>query len=138
MQFQFGGMYHDFAGNQIAGWNRLTQDLVDRGLYVTGSPRPLDTDGDGYISHQEFDVDGDGFADFSPFAAGLAPGTREQLVPDQPFAGACTIGATLVFGCRAELLGLISSGTATLTGDQVLVGPDDVLFNEVITCISTP
>ena len=133
VQFQFGGMYHDFAGNQIAGWNRLTQDLVDRGLYITGSPRPLDTDGDGYISHQEFDVDGDGFPDFSPFAAGLVPGTRDGLEPDRPFPGACAIGATPVFGCRAELYGLTSSGTATLMGDQVLVGPDDVLFNEVIT-----
>ena len=133
IQFQFGGMFHEFAGNQVAGWNRLTQDLVDRGLYVTGSPRPLDTDGDGFISHQEFDIDGDGFSDFNPFAAGLVPGTRDGLDPDQPFQGACTIGATLVFGCRAELLGLTSTGTATITGDQVLVGPGDVLFNEVIT-----
>ena len=38
VQFQFGGMYHDFAGNQIAGWNRLTQDLVDHGTYITGLP----------------------------------------------------------------------------------------------------
>ena len=133
VQFQFGGMVHDFTGNQIAGWNRLTQNLVDRGLYVTGSPRPLDADGDGYISHQEFDIDGDGFSDFSPFAAGLAPGARGGLRPDEPFEGACTIGATLVFGCRADLLGLTSSGTATLTGDEVLVGPDDVVSNEVIT-----
>ena len=132
-QFQFGGMFHDFAGNQIAGWNRLTQDLVDRGLYVTGSPRPLDADGDGAISHQEFDVDGDGFTDFSPFAAGLVPGTRDALTPDAPFPGACSIGATLVFGCRAELLGLASSGTAFITGDQVLVAPQDVLTNDVLT-----
>lgn len=40
VQFQFGGMYHEYAGNQVAGWNRLTQDLVDRGLYVTGSAAP--------------------------------------------------------------------------------------------------
>ena len=57
LQVQFGGMYHDFTGNQIAGWNRLTQELVDRGTYITGQPLPLDTDGDGLISHQEFDVD---------------------------------------------------------------------------------
>ena len=132
-QFQFGGMFHDFAGNQIAGWNRLTQHLVDGGIYVTGSPRPLDMNGDGAISHQEFDIDGDGFTDFNPFAAGLVPGTRDALAPDTPFPGACRIGATLVFGCRAELLGLTSSGTATLTGDQVLVAPDDVLANEVLT-----
>ena len=133
VQFQFGGMYHDFAGNQIAGWNRLTQDLVDRGLYITGSPAPLDVDGDGYISHQEFDIDGDGFTDFNPFAAGLMPGTRDALNPEGPFPGSCTIGSTLVFGCLPGLLALESSGTTTITGDQVLVGPEDVLLNDVLT-----
>ena len=133
VQFQFGGMYHDFAGNQIAGWNRLTQALVDRGTYVTGSPRGLDQDGDGYISHQEFDVDGDGFTDFNPFAAGLVPGTSASLDPDGPFPGTCAIGATPVFGCRADLLGLVSAGTAQITGDQVLVGAGDALLNDVAT-----
>ena len=133
MQFQFGGMYHDFSGNQIAGWNRLTQDLVDRGLYVTGSPVDLDTDGDGFISHREFDIDGDGFTDFNPFAAGLVPGTGGALNSEGPFPGSCTIGATLVFGCRPELLALESSGTTVISGDQVLVGPDDVLLNDVLT-----
>ena len=27
VRVQFGGMWHDYSGNQIAGWNRLTQDL---------------------------------------------------------------------------------------------------------------
>ncbi|MCY3814256.1 MAG: TonB-dependent receptor plug domain-containing protein [Gammaproteobacteria bacterium] len=132
VQFQFGGMFHNYAGNQIAGWNRLTQDLVDRGLYVTGSAAPLDADGDGYISHQEFDLDGDGFTDFNPFAAGLVPGAPDGLGPG-PFPGSCAIGSTLVFGCLPELLALESSGTTVITGDQVLVGPDDVLENDVLT-----
>jgi hypothetical protein len=37
MHMQFGGMYHDYKGNQIAGWNRLTQELIDNGTYVTGT-----------------------------------------------------------------------------------------------------
>ena len=50
---EFGGMYHDFKGNQVAGWNRLTQDLIDNGTYITGSPRSLDTNGDGLLSTAE-------------------------------------------------------------------------------------
>lgn len=54
LRFEFGGMYHDFDGNQVAGWNRLTQELVDDGTYITGTALPLDTDGDGQISHEEY------------------------------------------------------------------------------------
>ena len=133
LALQFGGMFHDHSSNQVAGWNRLTQELVDNGTYLTGSPTPLDRDGDGYISHQEFDVDGDGFTDLNPFAAGLVPGTSSALDPEGPFPGACFIGDTTVFGCRADLLALRNTGTATLDPSQVLTWPDDVLEAEVLT-----
>ena len=129
---QFGGMFHDYTGNQVAGWNRLTQDLIDHGTYVTGSPTSLDADGDGSISHQEFDVDGDGFTDLNPFAAGLVPGTTAPL-GEGPFPGACAVGETPVFGCVPDLLALVDPGTGTVTGDQVLVTPDDTLENQVLT-----
>ncbi|GIS18531.1 MAG: hypothetical protein CM15mP120_04470 [Pseudomonadota bacterium] len=45
--------------------------LIDDGTYITGAPTPLDTDGDGKISHQEFDVTGDGFTDLNPMRFGL-------------------------------------------------------------------
>ena len=133
LHLQFGGMYHEYTGTQVAGWNRLTQELVDHGTYVTGQPLPLDTDGDGLISHQEFDVDGDGFTDLNPFAAGLVPGSPEALALGVPDDGVCSIGATSVFGCTPELLRLVNAGTATLDGSQSLVGPDDLLTNDVIT-----
>ena len=133
VELQFGGMYHHYQGNQNGGWNRLIQALIDEGAYVTGSPRPLDTDGDGYISHQEFDVDGDGFTDLNPFAAGLAPGTQAPLDASGPFPGACRIGATLIFGCRPDLLALDAPGTAKLSRRQVLVDPNDMLRSEVVT-----
>ena len=132
LNLQFGGMFHDYTGNQVAGWNRLTQDLIDHGTYVTGSPASLDADGDGHISHQEFDIDGDGFTDLNPFAAGIVPGTTAPLGPG-PFPGACSIGDTLVFGCVPDLLRLLDPGVATLSGDQVIVAPDDTLENEVLT-----
>ena len=68
VQIQFGGMYHDYAGSQNAGWNRLTQDLIDNGTYITGSPTPLDTDGDGSISHQEYRFGADTEFPLNPFA----------------------------------------------------------------------
>ena len=133
LRLQFGGMYHEYTGTQVAGWNRLTQELVDHGIYVTGQPLPLDTDGDGLISHQEFDIDGDGFTDLNPFAAGLVPGSAGSLEPGIPGDGACSIGATSVFGCRPELMRLVNVGQAILDGSQVLVAPDDVVANDVVT-----
>ena len=133
VEVQFGGMYHDFSGNEIAGWNRISQALIDDGTYVTGLPKPLDTDGDGYISHQEFDVDGDGFTDLNPFVAGLTPGTTAPLDSSGPFPGACRIGAATVFGCRPDLMVLDSPGIAKISGSQVLVDPDDLQNSEVIT-----
>ena len=133
LHLQFGGMYHEYAGNENAGWNRLTQELVDHGIYVTGQPLPLDIDGDGLISHREFDVDGDGFTDLNPFVAGLVPGGIEALDPGVSGDGVCSIGATSVFGCRPELMRLVNVGQAILDGSQVLVGPDDFHATDVVT-----
>ncbi len=130
---EFGGMYHDHQGNQVGGWNRLTQELIDRGIYVTGQPPPLDADGDGRISHQEFDVDNDGFTDLNPFAAGLTPGDPGALRHPGPFPGTCAIGDIAVFGCRPDLLRLANPGIAQLQPNQVLVDPDDLLDSRVLT-----
>ncbi len=133
VEIQFGGMYHDFDGAENPGWNRITQQLIDDGTYVTGDPLPLDADGDGYISHQEFDVNGDGFTDLSPFAAGLTPGTQAPLNPEGPFPGSCRIGSTLVFGCEPRYLPLVNPGTASIRGSQVVIDPDDFQTSEVVT-----
>ena len=131
LQLQFGGMYHDHDGNQVGGWNRLSQALIDRGIYLSGQPLPLDSDGDGRISHEEFDVDGDGFSDFTPFIAGLTPGVSHRL--DTTGAPVCAIGAADVFGCYPELWALTNAGTARLRGSQVNVSPEDFRRNAVTT-----
>lgn len=107
LRIQFGGMYHNYEGNQIAGWNRLTQDLIDNGTYITGNAQPLDTNGDGSISHSEYNAAG-----ISQFFVGTGSVTEDALNP---------------------LSALESSGTAQLEGNQVLVAPDDILANEVMT-----
>lgn len=129
LRIQFGGMYHDYEGNQVAGWNRLTQDLIDNGTYITGTAQPLDTNGDGSISHQEFDTDGDGFTNLNPFrfdflsgqvanGGSLIPGSGESLADLEVLVG------------DLSLLQLENVGTAKLDGSNVLVAPDDTLQNE--------
>ena len=128
LRIQFGGMWHDYSGNQIAGWNRLTQDLIDHGTYVTGDPLPLDTNGDGRISHQEFDPDGNGFTDHNPFrfdggapGGALSPGSPETIDELEALVG------------DVSHLALQNPGTATIDGSDVLVAPEDKLDNEVTT-----
>ncbi|MES2603325.1 MAG: TonB-dependent receptor [Pseudomonadota bacterium] len=110
-RIEFGGMYHDYDGNQVAGWNRLTQELIDNGTYVTGTAQPLDSNGDGFISHLEYGM-GAGGAGMDKFTVGTASVTDADI----PAAFA-----------------LRNVGTTKLDGSQVLVGADDKLANEVNT-----
>ena len=128
IRLQFGGMWHDYEGNQIAGWNRITQDLIDHGTYVTGSPLPLDTNGDGRISHQEFDTDGDGFTNLNPFRFDFL-GSNFALEPnaqdDADYLG-------ILIGDFSHMA-LQNPGLATIDGSDVLVAPEDKLDNTVTT-----
>ncbi len=108
-RFEFGGMYHEFDGNQVAGWNRLTQDLIDNGTYITGSPTSLDTDGDGRISHAEYDA---GDIDQFFFLPDFEAITDDDLKPNQM---------------------LTSTGETQLKHYNVLVAPEDLLQNEATT-----
>ncbi len=121
LRIQFGGQYHDYEGNQVAGWNRVTQDLIDNGRYITGNPAPLDTNGDGSISHQEFDPSGEGFTDYNPFSPSVP--VRDPSIT--------SLDDFLIFG-DTSLLALDPStvGTAKISGNDVLVAPDDTLENE--------
>ena len=55
---QFGGMFFDSSGYlQTPGWNRVTQDLIDNGTYITGVDTDLtDTNGDGQLNLAEVDA----------------------------------------------------------------------------------
>ena len=116
LRIEFGGMYHDYDGNQVAGWNRLSQDLIDNGTYVTGSSKPLDVDGDGSISHQEYNLVRDGI---NPFIFNNAD---FGLFPDR-----------ITNADFDPILALTNPGTTILRGDQGLVATDDVLRNTVNT-----
>ncbi len=105
----FGGMNHNYDGNQVAGWNRLTQDLIDNGTYITGTAQPLDTNGDGLISHQEYGAANNG-------------GGMDTFVGAGP--------ATVTDASIPSVYNLQNPGTAKLSGSQVLVAPEDVLQNK--------
>ncbi|CCU73681.1 TonB-dependent siderophore receptor [Thalassolituus oleivorans] len=107
---EFGGMYQDFDGNQVAGWNRLTQDLIDNGTYITGTAQSVDTNGDGLNSPDEFDA-WSGTAANNFFVPGSAATDADM---DPAWA-------------------LENVGTAKLKGNQTLVAPDDVLRTKVST-----
>jgi len=57
-RLEFGGMYFHSEGYfQTPGWNRLTQELVDNGTYITGRDTDLvDIDGNGRLTPDEIDV----------------------------------------------------------------------------------
>ncbi|MFQ3189011.1 MAG: iron complex outermembrane receptor protein [Paraglaciecola sp.] len=116
LRIEFGGMYHDFAGNQVAGWNRLSQDLIDTGTYVTGTAKPLDISGDGSISHQEYNLVR---GDINPF---IFNNVGFNLFPER-----------ITNADFSPILALDNPGTTTLGRNQVLAAADDVLLNTVET-----
>ncbi len=131
VRVQFGGMWHDYSGNQIAGWNRLTQELIDHGTYVTGTAKPLDTNGDGRISHQEFDTDGDGFTNLNPFRFDFINqgANGGQLLP----GNTDDIGFLEILTGDLSQLALDNPGIGKIKGNNVIVAPEDKLENTVTT-----
>ena len=111
LRLLWGGMYQDYRGNEIGGWNRLTQELIDHGTYRTGLARPLDADGDGFISHAEYDAANGGGG---LFAFVVDPDSRRE---------ASVFGPD--FGLEPHTVGV-----AKLDGDEVLVARGDVLRTE--------
>ncbi|WP_421838659.1 TonB-dependent siderophore receptor [Novosphingobium sp.] len=120
LRLEFGGMYHNYKGQQNGGWNRLTQDLVDNGNYITGAAKPLDTNGDGQISHAEAKVANGGFG-LNPFGSAFCSSPPFA----NPFGG-------LNNNCLATLYpdsGLTGVGTAKLDRRNTLTAEDDKLNN---------
>ncbi|WP_077338671.1 TonB-dependent siderophore receptor [Pseudocolwellia agarivorans] len=118
LKLELGGMHHRYEGNQVAGWNRLTQNLIDTQTYTTGTAKPLDTNGDGSISHQEYaaldhpvyeKVDLAGEGSFYAFPPSF---TNDQATPEMM---------------------LDNPGTTKLSKSSVLVAADDILANTVNT-----
>jgi len=122
-RIEFGGMYHDFNSVQNGGWNRITQDLIDNGTYLTGNAQALDTDGDGEISPFEFFPFGGDLTDDSPGGSSFF---SPFFVPGSAATDAAFVGLR-------DALALENVGTATLSRQNVIQSEDDTLENELIT-----
>ena len=124
LRTEFGGMFQHFAGQQNGGWNRLTQQLVDNGTYITGQAKPLDTNGDGQISREEAYAanGGQGLSIFGNFGCPLSTVTTPFSVFPSGFTDACLQAAY-------PDLALTNSGTAKLSRRDTLTGKDDFLKN---------
>ncbi len=101
IRVEFGEQYHYWSGTENAGWNRVTQELIDSGTYGAGRPLlNLDYNGDGAIS-----------------------------LAEQAQAGGLT--TVWVYGTPAPVLGPqyqldpATVGNVTLDGSQVLIDSID-------------
>ncbi|MGF7202631.1 iron complex outermembrane receptor protein [Sphingobium olei] len=120
VRIEWGGQYQNYKGQQNGGWNRLTQDLVDNGTYLTGQAQPVDTNGDGQMSQGEINaVIPGGFSIFGNFGC-----------PNSTFSPFATGFTDACFGPGGfNALNLVNTGTAKLSRRDTLTGKDDKLNN---------
>lgn len=119
LRAEFGGLYQKFRGQQNSGWNRLTQDLIDHGTYITGNASTsLDTNNDGRISREEAYAanGGAGLTVFGSFGCGGGIGPSG-------WTDACLTAKYPDFK-------LLNPGTTTLSRRDTLTGPNDKLNND--------
>lgn len=132
-RLEFGGMTQDWNGHENAGWNRVTQDLIDNGNYITGQPvfTPEDVNHDGLMND----------AEIVPGFGAISPGFGQAVN--------CYTGSIQLF-CEGADGGLLvpslmdpdsipaqyrldpaTVGVAKIDGSQVQIYPTDFYSSEV-------
>ncbi len=116
LRLEIGGNYQHHDGTGIAGWDRVTQDLVDNGTYQTGSPdfSLIDKDGNGVASRAELYNAGltnnyNFTAAGTPVANQVKAGTTAYTKPGGPLAFVTGLG-TAQLSPRYVLLERINHG----------------------------
>lgn len=69
-----GAEYYDFKSNENPGWNRVTQDLIDRGEYIIGEPQDITSAAWGGFADRSL-------VEFPGSVVGQAPNFRALIVP---------------------------------------------------------
>src|SRR5258708_2835575 len=126
LRFETGGSFYNHNGTGIAGWNRVTQALVDNRTYQTGMENfaLIDTNHDGVASRAElYNAGLAGNYNFQtngqPFPNQVKPGTTAYTAPGGPLAYVSNIG-TVKLSPRNVLL------------ERVNAGDDYVWFSELV------
>jgi len=127
----FGGFEaFEFDSNENAGWNRPTQDLIDNGNYIVGSPRADLTDAQQRTLLGTFSNNIDAFT-----GSGSILGQSALVVPDDVFFDVYApgspqeIAAADVPGGQQYTEAFFAAGgeviTTQLEPEEVLADPDD-------------
>ncbi|MEE4661912.1 MAG: TonB-dependent receptor, partial [Halieaceae bacterium] len=141
---EFGGMYQSWDGHENGGWNRVTQDLIDNQTYITGTAGTnLDRsfgNGNGLIEEAEILAWQDSLAGLVSTGIPFTPGTTSCFTGLLAFCfegdfeplNPANITQDLV-----DQMGLSldpsTVGTATLSGNEVVITDNDEYDTEVYT-----
>ncbi len=125
---EVGGAYYSSKGyKQTLGWNRVTQDLIDNGNYITGHDTDLaDLNGDGKLTPNEVDAAVGSFFGSSNIRQFIDFGVfpNAAFVLDQN-VGTAKLDPRTVFISDRDIA---DSTTATAYGDLSLtIAPDQTL-----------
>ena len=121
LRTEFGGTYQKYDGVQNSGWNRLTQNLIDTGTYITGQARNLTPAGQtGFTRQQAYGANGgNGLTQFGSFACAGVDGTFNFT----PFKDG--INASCYQAPNFTDMNLVNPGTTHLSTRDTLTGPND-------------
>ena len=121
LRTEFGGTYQKYDGVQNSGWNRLTQNLIDTGTYITGQARNLTPAGQtGFTRQQAYGANGgNGLTQFGSFACAGVDGTFNFT----PFKDG--INASCDQAPNFTDMNLVNPGTTHLSTRDTLTGPND-------------
>ena len=127
LRVEFGGTYQKYDSKQNSGWNRLTQDLIDTGTYITGQGRNLAQPGASSFTRADAAAanGGHGLTEFGSFSC---IGINDSFNPAAitPFKDGITAQCYTpgVAGASTDM-NLLNPGKVHLSTRDTLTGPND-------------